>query len=221
MNWFISPLSIGIVDFPAYLLGTVLIILLPGPNSLYVLSISSLKGWRAGIWASLGIFIGDAILMIGVVMGAASLLNSSPPIFNFIRTLGAVYLAWMGYSFIKDGFRRWHLTQQEIEEGYKRRFLNTLHPWIAALALSLTNPKAIFFFVSFFAQFVQPDNAQPLYAFLYLAVILQVISMTYLASLIVIGQFFLSYFRQHSRHAAVLWIAVGILLLGFSGKMLL
>ena len=221
MNWYISPLSVGIVDFPTYLLGTILIILLPGPNSLYVLSISSIKGWRAGAWASLGIFIGDAVLMIGIVLGAASLLNSSPPLFNFIRILGAIYLAWMGYGLIKDGFSRWRIAQQVSAEGYQAHYLNTLHPWIAALALSLTNPKAIFFFVSFFAQFIQPDNAQPLYTFLYLAVVLQIISMAYLAGLIFVGQFFSSYFRQHSRYAAVLLIAVGTLLLGFAGKLLL
>ena len=221
MNWFISPLSVGIVDFPAYLLGTILIILLPGPNSLYVLSISSLKGWRAGAWASLGIFIGDTVLMIGVVLGAASLLNSSPPLFHFLRILGAMYLAWMGYGLIKDGFRRWRDAQWASAEGYKAHYLNTVHPSIAALALSLTNPKAIFFFVSFFTQFIKPDYAQPLHTFLYLAVVLQIISMAYLASLIFIGQFFSSYFRKHTRYAAVLLIAVGTLLLGFAGKLLL
>jgi leucine efflux protein len=45
--------------------------------------------------------------------------------------------------------------------------------------------------------------------------------MAYLASLIFVGQFFSSYFRQHSRYAAVLLIAVGTLLLGFAGKLLL
>jgi leucine efflux protein len=221
MNWLISPLSVGIVDFPAYLLGTILIILLPGPNSLYVLSISSLKGWRAGAWASLGIFIGDTVLMIGVVLGAASLLNSSTPLFNFIRILGAIYLAWMGYGLIQDGFRRWRVVRRTTTGGYKAHYLNTLHPTIAALALSLTNPKAIFFFVSFFTQFIQPDYAQPLHTFLYLAVVLQIISMAYLASLIFVGQFFSSYFQQHSRYAAVLLIVVGILLFGFAGKLLL
>lgn len=67
MNWFISPSSVGIVDFPTYLLGVIFTILFPGPNSLYVLTIASLKGWRAGAWASLGIFIGDAILMLSLI----------------------------------------------------------------------------------------------------------------------------------------------------------
>jgi leucine efflux protein len=221
MDWFISPSSVGIVDFPAYLAGVIFIILFPGPNSLYVLMISSLKGWRAGAWASLGIFIGDVILMIGVALGAATLLNSSPAIFNFIRLLGAAYLAWMGYGFIRGGVDRWRCNQIVSSEYSGARYLNALHPSIAALTLSLTNPKAIFFFISFFTQFIQPECAHPAHAFLYLAAVLQLVSMTYLAGLIFAGQFFLSFFKNHQRSAAALWLIVGVLLIGFAGKLLL
>jgi leucine efflux protein len=221
MNWFISPSSVGIVDFPAYLVGVIFTILFPGPNSLYVLAIASVKGWRAGAWASVGIFIGDAILMIGVALGAATLLNSSPSTFNFLRMLGATYLAWMGYGFIRSGLVRWHSTQVMAAGDGQPRYLNTLHPVIAALTLSLTNPKAIFFFVSFFTQFVQPGYAHPVHTFLYLGLVLQVVSMTYLVSLICAGQFFLGFFDQHRRYAAVLWFLVGTLLIGFAAKLLL
>ncbi len=221
MDWFISPSSVGIVDFPTYLLGVIFTILFPGPNSLYVLTIASIKGWRAGAWASLGIFIGDAILMIGVALGAATLLNSSPSTFNFIRMLGAAYLAWMGYGFIRDGMRRWRRDQTVVTENGGAHYLNALHPLIASLTLSLTNPKAIFFFVSFFAQFIQPGYAHPVHTFLYLAVVLQLVSMTYLAGLIFLGQYFLGFFKRHSRYAAILWLVVGILLVGFAAKLLL
>lgn len=221
MDWFISPSSVGIVDFPTYLLGVIFTILFPGPNSLYVLTIASLKGWRAGAWASLGIFIGDAILMISVALGAATLLNSSPSTFNFIRMLGAAYLAWMGYGFIRDGMRRWRRDQTVVTENGGAHYLNTLHPLIASLTLSLTNPKAIFFFVSFFAQFIQPGYAHPAHTFLYLAVVLQLVSMTYLAGLIFLGHYFLGFFKKHFRYAAILWLAVGMLLVGFAAKLLL
>jgi leucine efflux protein len=221
MDWFISPSSLGIIDFPAYLVGVVFIIVLPGPNSVYVLTITSLKGWRAGAWASLGIVIGDVFLMVGVALGAATLLNSSPLLFNAIRVLGAIYLAWMGYGFIRDGIRRWSLTQGVIAVNGVTHYLNVLHPFVAALILSLTNPKAIFFFISFFTQFLQPDYANPEHAFLYLALVLQMVSMTYLTSLIFAGQFFLQTFKKHPRYAAALWLTVGMLFIGFAGTLLL
>lgn len=221
MNWFISPSSVGIVDFPAYLVGVIFTVLFPGPNSLYVLAVASVKGWRAGAWASAGIFIGDTILMIAIALGAATLLNSSPSTFNFLRMLGAAYLAWMGYGFIRGGLVRWHGAQALVAGDGQPRYLNTLHPAIAALTLSLTNPKAIFFFVSFFTQFIQPEYAHPVHTFLYLALVLQLVSMTYLISLIYAGQFFLSFFSKHHHYAAVLWFLVGTLLIGFAGKLLL
>lgn len=221
MNWFITPSSVGINDFPAYLVGVILTILFPGPNSLYVLAIASVKGWRAGAWASVGIFIGDAILMIGIALGAATLLNSSPSTFKILRMLGAAYLAWMGYGFIRSGLARWHGTQVLVSGDGGSHYLNTLHPAIAALTLSLTNPKAIFFFVSFFAQFIQPEYAHPVHTFLYLALVLQIVSMTYLISLICAGQFFLGFFNRHPHYAAALWFLVGSLLIGFAGKLLL
>lgn len=221
MNWFLSPASVGIVDFPAYLVGTILTILFPGPNSLYVLTVASLKGWRAGAWASFGIFIGDAILMLGVAFGAASLLSASPTIFNIMRMLGAAYLVWLGYGFMRDGVRRWNEMEVTSTQENPRNYLHSLHPSIAALFLSLTNPKAIFFFISFFSQFIRPDNEHPVYAFLYLAIVLQLVSMAYLSSLIVAGQFFLRYFQRHPRYSSALWIFVGILLIVFGSKLLL
>ena len=221
MDWFISPSSVGIVDFPTYLVGVIFTILFPGPNSLYVLAIASVKGWRAGAWATIGIFIGDAILMMGVALGAATLLNSSLSTFNFLRMLGAAYLAYMGYGFIRGGLTRWCGTQVLVSGDSRPSYFNTLHPAIAALTLSLTNPKAIFFFVSFFTQFIQADYAYPVHTFLYLALVLQIVSMTYLISLICAGQFFLSFFGKHRHYAAALWFLVGTLLIGFAGKLLL
>ncbi|CAM3812380.1 leucine efflux protein LeuE [Polynucleobacter antarcticus] len=221
MDWLTNPSNIGIVHFATYLLGTILTILFPGPNSLYVLAITSQKGWRAGAGAALGIFIGDAILILGVILGAATLLNSSPVIFNVLRLLGAAYLGWMGISFLRTGIERWRSPENAKETMHSVRYFDNLHPTLAALALSLTNPKAIFFFVSFFTQFIDPQYTQPLHAFLYLAVVLQIVSMSYLASLIFAGYFFLGYFKRHPDHAALLWGFVGLLLLGFAVNLLL
>ncbi len=197
-------------------------ILFPGPNSLYVLTITAHKGWRSGAWAASGIFIGDSVLMIGVALGAATLLASSPTIFNVVRSLGAIYLAYLGMGLVRGGKIRWSGSDgPEHSEVANQGFIIGLHPFVAALTLSLTNPKAIFFFVSFFSQFIQPDFAYPIHTFLYLACVLQLMSMTYLTALICAGQIFLRFFQKRPRWAAVLWIFVGILLIAFAIRLLL
>ena len=88
-------------------------------------------------------------------------------------------------------------------------------PFIKALLISLINPKAILFCVSFFVQFVRPDAPHPLLAFLVLAAILQACSMIYLSVLIFSGDKLAATFR-----ARPLWMVlgtgtVGAMFLGF------
>ncbi|WP_162785487.1 leucine efflux protein LeuE [Polynucleobacter necessarius] len=225
MEWLsfslLSPTSAGIIGFPSYLLGTIFIILLPGPNSLYVLTIAIQKGWRFGAWGALGIFIGDSILMMAVALGAATLLLSSPFIFIVVRALGALYLGWMGVGLVRNGLQRWKLKESAATHSdLQMRIMMRLHPLLAALTLSLTNPKAIFFFIAFFSQFIQPEFASPTYAFIYLAVVLQMLSMTYLACLIAVGQCCFQFFQNQPRLTAVLWLLAGILFIGFAMRLL-
>lgn len=224
MEWltidFLSPAKAGIVDFSTYLLGTIFIILLPGPNSLYVLAVSTQKGWRFGAWGALGIFIGDSVLMIAIALGAASLLMSSPLLFGIVQTIGAIYLAWMGWGLFRNGIKRWHRALHEESDETLQAKLMQFHPLVAALTLSLTNPKAIFFFIAFFSQFIRPDFENPAYTFSYLAIVLQFMSMSYLACLIFVGQLFLKFFQRQPRLGAALWMLAGVLFIGFAGRLL-
>lgn len=224
MEWLsfslLSPSNAGIVDFSSYLLGTIFIILLPGPNSLYVLTIALQRGWRSGAWGVLGIFIGDSILMGAVVLGAASILLSSPIVFSIVRVVGAMYLAWLGYGLLRGGLQHWSMGRREKSHEIQMRLMQ-LHPLVAALTLSLTNPKAIFFFIAFFSQFIRPDFQNPAYTFFYLAIVLQILSVTYLTCLIVAGQIFLKFFQARPRFAAMLWIVAGMIFVGFAIRLLL
>ena len=62
---------LGITDLPTYLVGLVLIILLPGPNSLYVLSVAARRGVRSGYAGAAGVWTGDAVLMTLSAAGVA------------------------------------------------------------------------------------------------------------------------------------------------------
>jgi leucine efflux protein len=213
----------GIIHFPSYLLGAILIILLPGPNSLYVLALSAEQGWRKGIWASAGIVVGDAIIMLSVALGAATVLASSPLIYAILRLLGAGYLAWLGLGIIRVGLVRLQTKEATARTSSlpQAEVILRLHPFLAALLLALTNPKAIFFFISFFTQFVDPDFHQPALGFFYLALVTQCISIAYLVTLIGAGQYCLGFVKAHPRIAASLWLATGVLFIAFSLRLLL
>src|SRR4051794_32639475 len=98
---------LGITDPLTYLLGTVAIILLPGPNSMFVLATAARRGVRAGYRAAGGVFLGDAVLMTLSAVGGGSLLRADPPLFVALKYAGAAYLAYLGVGMARAAVRRW------------------------------------------------------------------------------------------------------------------
>ncbi|MEV4020288.1 leucine efflux protein LeuE [Nonomuraea angiospora] len=206
----------GITDFWAYAVGAFLIILLPGPNSLYVLSFAAQNGVRQGYRAAAGVFIGDTVLMFLAAAGAASLLRSNPLLFTIVKYAGAGYLAWMGFQMIRGAWRSRKRTEEDQPQVKLER---QPHPFRKALLISLLNPKAILFFVSFFIAFVDPGYATPALSFLILGAVIQVFSFLYLTALIFGGTFLANQFSRRRKLSAGLTSGVGVLFLGFGAKL--
>ncbi len=92
-------------------------------------------------------------------------------------------------------------------------------PSEGALLISLMNPKAILFFVSFFMQFVDPGYAHPELSFLMLGAIVQFCSALYLSMLIFGGAGLARHFRARRRLSAAATGSVGELFIGFGAKL--
>src|SRR4029079_18767117 len=93
------------------------------------------------------------------------------------------------------------------------------HPFRRAVVISLLNPKAILFFVSFFIQFVQPGYPHPAVSFLVLGAVVQFFSSLYLTALIFGGKFLAGQFRRRRKLAAGVTTGVGALFVGFGIKL--
>lgn len=212
-------MTYGITDLTAFILGTIFIVLLPGPNSLYVMTLASRFGVRKGYQGALGIFVGDAVLMVLSATGAASLLRSTPELFMAIKYAGAAYLAWLGLKLVKSGWDTWRHPSPTLAAAAQVPPAQTVHPFRTALLISLMNPKAILFFVSFFIQFVSPGYEHPALSFLILGTIVQVCSALYLTLLILGGAHLAALFRKRQRLAAAGTAAVGALFVGFGAKL--
>jgi len=210
---------LGVTDIWTYVIGTVAIILLPGPNSLYVLSTAARQGVRAGYRAAAGVFLGDWALMIAAALGVASLLQAYPPIFFVIKYAGAAYLTYIGTMMAISAIRRARQRSVEKSEEAPPTEATVAHPFRKALVVSLLNPKAILFFVSFFVQFLDPTYAYPAVSFLLLAGILQICSAIYLSALIFGGTFLAAQFKRRRRLAAGLTAGVGALFVGFGVRL--
>ena len=208
---------LGITDLATYIIGTIFIILLPGPNSLYVLSVAAKRGVRAGYLGAAAVVVGDTVLMVLAAAGIGSLLAAYPNVFTVIKYAGGAYLVWIGVQLIRSAIARWRLG---VAEGVLDATpQDASHPFKRALAISLVNPKAILFFVSFFIQFVDPAYPHPALTFVALGAILQVISIIYLSALILIGARVAEAFRRRHRLSAAMTGGVGGIFIGFGTKL--
>ncbi|MYU53046.1 MULTISPECIES: leucine efflux protein LeuE [Streptomyces] len=239
---------VGITDLSTYLAGLALIILLPGPNSLYVVSVAARLGPRVAYRAAAGVLCGDTVLMTLSAGGVASLLQTSPVLFAIVKFAGAGYLSWLAFGMLRGAWKLWrgrdtrHAEATETAEtaagttpfgagapaatagerpaaGAPAPKGAVERPYRRALVVSLLNPKAILFCISFFVQFVDPAYAHPVLSFLTLGAWAQLFSFTYLSVLIFSGTFLAATFRRRKRLTAGLSAGAGAAFLGFAAKL--
>ncbi|MGA1028441.1 MAG: leucine efflux protein LeuE [Burkholderiaceae bacterium] len=233
--------------FWEFLLGTVIIVLLPGPNSLYVATVAARQGPARGWRAAFGIFTGDTVLILATAAGAASLIHLFPLAFEGFKIVGALYLGWIGYELLRSGWKQRRPDRPRVgdittdsgalsaqaaltpdDSTISPAVLTAsvaqakLHqdPFFRALGLSLTNPKAILFFLAFFTQFVSPSAESVALAYFFLGVVVQIVSLSYLWMLIVAGHRLATQFEQHPRWAGAGLVLVGLFFIGFALRLM-
>lgn len=210
--------SVGVINLGTYLVGAVFIILLPGPNSLFVLATAAAKGIAPGYKAASGIFIGDTVLILLTAAGAGTLLQTVPALFYALRAVGALYLFYLGvrmlWALYKPTPEQANPTPTVLDQAVQKQ-----NYFSKALILSLLNPKAIFFLLSFFVQFVDPAHGQPWIAFMVLGAFLQLFSVIYLSSLIFGGSYLAQGFRRHRYLAVIGSGSIAVLFIAFAVRM--
>jgi leucine efflux protein len=216
----------GVTDLWTYVVGAFGIILLPGPNSLYVLSVATARGVRAGYQGAFGVFVGDTVLLICTALGAASLLRTHPALFAVVKYAGAAYLFWVGLNLLRGALKRLRAHKDVIQvtvsasaPGTAASAAHLQQPFRRALVISLLNPKAILFLLSFFVQFIDPAYAQPEVPFLILSAILMGFSAAYLTVVILAGARLAQTFRQRKSLSSGLSSLVGGLFVWFGTKL--
>ncbi|UYQ64006.1 leucine efflux protein LeuE [Streptomyces peucetius] len=209
---------LGVIDLPTYLAGLVLIILLPGPNSLYVLSVAARRGVRTGYRAAAGVWCGDTVLMVLSAAGVASLLQANALLFGIVKFAGAGYLTWLAIGMLRAAWSMWRTRRERVADAVAD-VPEGERPFRRAFVISLLNPKAILFFIAFFVQFVDPAYAYPALSFTVLGSLAQLASVLYLTLLIFTGTHLAAAFRRRKRLSAGATSAAGALFLGFAVKL--
>ncbi len=154
-----------------YLLFTIIAtatVLSPGPGVLLTLTNAIRYGFSGAIGGILGISFGTFIVAGISVTSVGVILATSSIAFTIMKTIGAVYLIYLGIKLWRSP-----VAQIDINRKTTRKFKSQ---FIEGLTLQLTNPKAIFFYMSIFPQFVDYSSSQYFNQFLLLVVIYSCLS---------------------------------------------
>jgi len=134
----------------------VVLALLPGPGILVVVSRALSGGFRNGLATSVGIVAGDFVFIILSVFGLASLAQSMGDLFVWVRYAGAAYLIYLGLSVLRStqplvSSNVAETNQSPVSRSKLGRYSLD---FMAGLLTTLSNPKAILFYLSFFPAFL-------------------------------------------------------------------
>jgi homoserine/homoserine lactone efflux protein len=127
----------------------------PGPAVFFIMTNSTLHGWRKASFAALGNIAGLFCLGIIAVTGLGTILKTSEILFNVIKYAGAAYLIYLG---LKMMFSK-HSDAAMVHDRLVPNDVASKTLFLQALGVALSNPKAIVFLTALFPQFINPGNA--------------------------------------------------------------
>jgi len=136
-------LAFGLVSF--------VLIVVPGPNVLFVISRSLMLGRAAGVGTAFGGQLGVYAQVAAVAFGIGALVERSVALFSVIKLAGAVYLGYLGVQAIRHRRVLSAALQAPAERKSIARIIGD------GIAVGVTNPKSIVFFAAVLPQFAQPS----------------------------------------------------------------
>ena len=204
----------GIQNFEAFVLASIMLNLIPGPDTFYILGRSMAQGKRTGIASALGISAGAVCHTLMAAVGLSALITASPVAFTAVKWAGAAYLVYMG---IKMVFTRQSglagngpLTEQSFAGVFQQ-----------GLITNALNPKVALFFLAFLPQFIAPDSTSHFTSFLLLGLTFVVTSSVYGLCLATASAFISKKLRENPAYLNYLNKFTGTLLVGLGVRLAL
>jgi threonine/homoserine/homoserine lactone efflux protein len=123
-----------------------LMVIAPGPGVLACVSRAMASGFKMAAFVALGIMIGDMFFLLMAIAGLSVIAEHLGSLFSIIRYCGAAYLIWLG-------FRTW-TSKAELRSSQSRKSASPKSCLLSGLSITLGNPKAIAFYLSFLPAFI-------------------------------------------------------------------
>jgi threonine/homoserine/homoserine lactone efflux protein len=133
----------------AFAAASAVLLIIPGPTILLVVSYALGQGWRTALPMSVGVALGDFTAMTLSMLGIGALLAASATVFTLLKWVGAAYLIYLGIKLFRAGGSL--RAEPRTDAVSAARMM--AHAWL----VTALNPKSITFFVAFLPQFLSHD----------------------------------------------------------------
>jgi threonine/homoserine/homoserine lactone efflux protein len=159
-------MMLGIHDLWLFIISGLLLNVIPGPDTAYIIGRSVQLGWRGGVAAALGIGAGCLVHVFSAAIGLSALLAASSAAFTLVKWAGAGYLCFIGVKML--------LSRQQAPPDNSATAggaITLRQVFLQGALTNVLNPKVALFFLAFLPQFVGADSPHKAAAFLLLGLI--------------------------------------------------
>ncbi len=200
----------GVTDYGSFVVAFTIFLLIPGPGNLALVTSTSKGGIAGGLGATMGVILGDQVLLWLAVAGVAAILMAYPTAFEAVQWIGAIYLGWLGVRML-------------LAKPGAAPILNIkpYHYLRQALLITVLNPKAIVFYMAFFPLFVDPIHHRGIITFAFLAGTIAFLTFLYGLGATLLTFFLAERLRTNPKVGHLLEKLAGLCLVGFGIRLAL
>ncbi len=160
-----------------FVMAVVVLVLVPGPNTMLILAHSLGAGRRAGLATVLGVETATLVHTGAAALGLSAVLSTSALAFGLVKYVGAAYLMFLGLRTLLRG------GASPTSAGPARVRLS--QAYVRAVVTNVLNPKVALFFLALLPQFVDPDRGHLVLQFLLLGLIVSAVGLCFGSALAV------------------------------------
>nr|WP_239534645.1 LysE family translocator [Priestia taiwanensis] len=190
----------------------ILLNLIPGTDTMYILGRSISQGRQAGIYSVFGIITGAFVHTLLVAFGLSMILMKSVVLFNAIKLAGVIYLVYLGVNMLRD--------KTSIDVKASANKVNIRKIYMQGLLTSITNPKVALFFIAFLPQFIDTSVSSSPIPFILLGLTFATTAFIWSLFIAYFSSYVTKKLRGNQKVSMVINKVTGILFIGMGLKLL-
>lgn len=182
---------------------SLLLIIMPGPDNIYVLLESITNGKRNGVLISVGLVTGVLVHTIIASTGLSIIISQSDLLFDIIKYCGAAYLFYLAFLTFKE---KWQSNEQSALAQKKSPFALIRKGFM----MNVLNPKVSLFFIAFLPQFIDPNGINITFQMILLGLIFMVLALISFSTLALLAGKLADYLMSKRFWTITKYVKIGV-----------